>query len=179
MLPSQIGLHRLNLCFAFFVAIVASLDISGDAIISRNWDCCKPSCSWKFKADVSQPVQSCGIDGKPVDPDAGSGCNDAGSAYQCPEQQPWAINDTFAYGFGGAFIRADLVNGKLEESWCCACYELKFKAESLKGKRMIVQATNTLYDKTDQNRFSLSVSLRQRSRMIVMFVVDQCSDPWK
>lgn len=166
---SQFSAYLSSFCIFISCVIATGLDISGDATISRNWDCCKPSCSWKFKAEVNQPVQACGIDGKPTDPDAGSGCNDGGSAYQCSAQQPWAVNDTFAYGFAGAFIKASVTDGKLEEAWCCACYQLDFTNESLRGKRMIIQATNTLYDKTDINRFSLSVSLLQDRDHVVPY----------
>lgn len=154
---SRFSTYFSALCLLVSGATAAGLNVSGDVTISRNWDCCKPSCSWKFKAEVNQPVQACGVNGQAVDPDAGSGCNDGGTAYQCPSQQPWAVNDTFAYGFGGAFLRGALTNGKLEEAWCCACYQIDFTDESLKGKKMIMQAVNTLYDKTDKNRFSLSV----------------------
>ena len=124
---------------------------------TRFWDCCKPSCGWKEKGPVDQPVLSCGIDNKPIDINAGTGCN-GGAAYLCSDQQPWAINDTFSYGFAGAFIMRDLTGGQVEEAWCCACYQLDFTSDPLRGKSMIIQASNTAYDITTSNRFSLAVS---------------------
>ncbi|CAI6268969.1 unnamed protein product [Periconia digitata] len=134
----------------------ANLNVSGDAVTTRFWDCCKPSCGWKLKAPFSRPVQSCGIEDKPIDIDAGTGCN-GGTAYQCSDQQPWKVNDTFSYGFAGAFIKPELTGGKIEDAWCCACYQLDFTSEPLKGKTMIVQASNTAYDVTSTNRFSLAI----------------------
>ncbi|KAI4137357.1 MAG: hypothetical protein L6R39_007333, partial [Caloplaca ligustica] len=55
----------------------------------------------------------------------------------CSSQSPWAINSNLAYGF--AAVTAS--NPK-----CCACYKLTFTSSSIKGKTMIVQATNTGYD---------------------------------
>lgn len=103
------------------------------------------------------PVQSCNIEDKPTDMAAGTGCN-GGTAYQCSNQQPWAINDTMSYGYAGVFITPDLTHGGIEGAWCCACYQLDFTEEPLKGKSMIVQASNTAYDITTTNRFSLAVS---------------------
>ncbi|KAL8681484.1 MAG: hypothetical protein Q9224_006851 [Gallowayella concinna] len=52
----------------------------------------------------------------------------------CSDQSPWAINDNLAYGF--AAVTAD-------NPTCCTCYKLTFTSTSIKGKTMIVQATNT------------------------------------
>ncbi|KAF1951079.1 barwin-like endoglucanase [Byssothecium circinans] len=149
-----------NILFLLDLFIVtvgcANVNISGDAVTTRFWDCCKPSCSWKNKGAVSKPVLSCGINDKPIDIEAGTGCT-GGTAFQCSDQQPWAVNDTFAYGFAGAFITPDLTGGKIEESWCCGCYQLDFTSDPLKGKTMVIQASNTAYDIKTTNRFSLAV----------------------
>ncbi|KAI4657609.1 hypothetical protein J4E90_007171 [Alternaria incomplexa] len=141
--------------FAVF-ARCAHLNYTGEAVTSRFWDCCKPSCGWNGKADFSSPVESCTADDKPTDDAAGTGCN-GGSAFQCSSQQPWAINDTVSYGYAGAFILPELTHGGIEGAWCCACYQLDFTSEPLIGKSMIVQASNTAYDVTDRNRFSLAI----------------------
>jgi len=133
------------------------LNVSGEAVTTRFWDCCKPSCAWKEKAPFNRPVLSCSIDDKPIDAAAGTGC-EGGTAYLCSEQQPWAVNDTFAYGFAGVFIMPSLTGGKIEDAWCCACYQLDFTSDPLRGKTMIVQASNTAYDIHTDNRFSLAVS---------------------
>ncbi|KAF2873046.1 endoglucanase 1 precursor [Massariosphaeria phaeospora] len=127
------------------------LAFSGEAITTRFWDCCKPSCGWKQKAPFSRPVLSCGIDEKPLDIAAGTGCN-GGNAYLCSDQQPWVVNETFSYGFAGIFLP-----GHNEDFWCCSCYQLDFTSDPLRGKSMIVQASNTAYDINTANRFSLAV----------------------
>jgi hypothetical protein len=140
------------------LARCAKLDYSGEAVTTRFWDCCKPSCGWSYKASVSSPVLSCAADGKPVDLNAGTGCN-GGPAFQCSEQQPWAINDTLSYGFAGVFLTKNITHGATEDAWCCACYQVDFTSEPLRGKRMIVQASNTAYDINTANRFTLAVCL--------------------
>ncbi|KAF2639235.1 endoglucanase [Massarina eburnea CBS 473.64] len=151
-------LRNILFLLDLFVIIVgaANVNISGEAITTRFWDCCKPSCAWKNKGTVSRPVLSCGIDDKPIDIDAGTGCN-GGTAYQCSNQQPWSVNDTFSYGFAGAFIKPELTGGKIEDSWCCACYQLDFTSDPLRGKILVVQASNTAYDINTANRFSLAI----------------------
>jgi hypothetical protein len=43
-------------------ATIAAADVSGSGTTTRYWDCCKGSCSWTGKADVSNPVTTCNID---------------------------------------------------------------------------------------------------------------------
>jgi hypothetical protein len=142
-----------NIIFLFLSLCSAELiDFSGETITTRFWDCCKPSCSWNGKARFTQPVQTCSKDESPLkDFSAGTGCN-GGNAYSCSDQQPWAVNDTLSYGFAGIFIQ-----GHVEDFWCCACYRLDFTSEPLLGKSMIVQASNTAYDVSTSNRFSLAI----------------------
>ncbi|KAF2689182.1 glycoside hydrolase family 45 protein [Lentithecium fluviatile CBS 122367] len=132
------------------------LNYSGEAVTTRFWDCCKPSCAWKDKAAFSRPVLSCTADDKSTEIDAGTGCN-GGTGFQCSNQQPWSVNDTFSYGFAGVYIKPELTGGKIEDAWCCACYQLDFTSEPLRGKSMIIQASNTAYDVKTDNRFSLAV----------------------
>lgn len=147
------------LVLELFVALAgcADLNYGGEAVTTRFWDCCKPSCGWRGKASVSSPVDSCSADNQPISLDAGTGCN-GGTAYACSQQQPWAINDTLSYGFAGVYLTQDIVGDATENAWCCACYQLDFTSEPLIGKRMIVQASNTAYDVNTANRFSLAVS---------------------
>jgi len=120
-------------------------------VTTRYWDCCKPSCSWSNKARVTRPVLTCAKDNKPLaDPNLRSGC-DGGPAFACGNQSPFAINSTFSYGFAAVAI-----NGKTEYQTCCACYELVFTSPPVKGKRMIVQATNIGYD-LGNNHFDIAI----------------------
>ncbi|KAK4626309.1 Endoglucanase [Fulvia fulva] len=114
-------------------------------------DCCKGSCAWPGKADVSQPVTTCDKNDQPItDIDAKSGC-DGGDAYMCSSQSPWVVSDSLAYGF--AAVSAP---GGSESSICCACYELTFTSTSIAGKKMIVQATNTGSD-VGEGQFDLAM----------------------
>ncbi|CBX93072.1 hypothetical protein LEMA_P039730.1 [Plenodomus lingam JN3] len=151
-------LHKIILSVKLFAVLAqcAHLNYSGEAITTRFWDCCKPSCGWKGKADFTRPVLSCTADDKPADIAAGTGCN-GGTAFQCSNQQPWAVNDTLSYGFAGTFITTELTGGSVESAWCCACYQLDFTSEPLIGKSMIIQASNTAYDINTANRFTLAV----------------------
>lgn len=156
----SISQRNFFLVMELFVVLArcTNLDYSGEALTTRFWDCCKPSCGWKGKASVSNPVGSCTADDKPISLDAGTGCK-GGTAFACSQQQPWAINDTFSYGFAGVYLTKDVVGGATEDAWCCACYQLDFTSEPLRGKRMIVQASNTAYDINTANRFTLAVRL--------------------
>ncbi|KAF2033160.1 endoglucanase [Setomelanomma holmii] len=148
--------HAYLLSLLAGLAIATDYNVSGEAITTRYWDCCKPSCGWKYKADVFNPVATCSKNGTTVDVNEGTGCS-GGNAFQCSSQQPWAVNDTLAYGFAGAFLLPALAGEKLEEAWCCACYQLDFTSDPLKGKSMIIQASNTAYDITTANRFTLAI----------------------
>lgn len=130
----------------------AKVENNGTALTSRYWDCCKPSCGWKFKADFNEPVRSCDKDNNPLDsPDKGTGCN-GGDAFACADHTPWAVNDTFAYGFAGAYL-----SGGMEKDWCCTCFKLTFRDEALAGKTFVIQVTNTDYDVLTDNMFTFAV----------------------
>ncbi len=124
----------------------------GTAITTHYWDCCKPSCSWPGKAAVSAPVAACSADDSPLaDLMERNGCDENGSAFTCSNQQPWAVNDTLAYGFAAAHM-----SHTTEVSTCCACYQLAFHSGALQGKSMVVQVTNTGAD-LGSNHFDIAV----------------------
>ncbi|KAG9502294.1 hypothetical protein J7337_005121 [Fusarium musae] len=123
---------------------------SGSGHSTRYWDCCKPSCSWSGKAAVNAPALTCDKNDNPIsNTNAVNGCEGGGSAYACTNYSPWAVNDELAYGFA-----ATKLSGGSEASWCCACYALTFTTGPVKGKKMIVQSTNTGGDLGD-NHFDL------------------------
>ena len=128
---------------------------SGTGTTTRYWDCCKASCGWKGKitlASGSNPVSSCDAQDRPTSNyDAASGCN-KGATYMCSNQSPWAVSDSLSYGYA-----ATTISGGKESTWCCACYELTFTSGAVKGKKMVVQATNTGGD-LGANQFDLAVS---------------------
>ncbi|KAF3933969.1 Endoglucanase-5 [Dactylella cylindrospora] len=126
--------------------------LSGTGSTGLYWDCCKPSCAWPEKGPwLTHPVDTCNKDDSPLEGfTAGSACGQGGTAYVCNDQQPWAVNDTFSYGFISAYIV-----GATEFDWCCSCYELNFINNGVAGKRMIVQASNTGYDDPSRNIFGV------------------------
>lgn len=96
---------------------------------------------------MTSPVKTCDVHGKAItDVNAQSGCN-KGTAYMSSSQVPWAINDNLAYGFTA-------VSGSNPS--CCSCYQLTFTSGEIKGKKMIVQATNTGGD-VGATQFDLAV----------------------
>ena len=81
-------------------------------------------------------MKTCDKQDNPLaDADAKSGCEPGGKAYMCTDQTPWAVDDNLAYGFGAISAK--------EEVKCCQCYKLTFTSSAIKGKSMIIQATNT------------------------------------
>ncbi|KAL8803275.1 MAG: hypothetical protein Q9200_006285 [Gallowayella weberi] len=131
-------LAALAAVLASSARIVAGVASSGSGQTTRYWDCCKPSCAWA-RDGLTAPVKTCDIKDKPLanGVTAQSGCQNGGTSFMCSDQSPWAINDKLAYGF--AAVTAD-------NPTCCTCYKLTFTSTSIKGKIMIVQATNTGYD---------------------------------
>lgn len=126
---------------------------SGSGKTTRYWDCCKPSCGWPGKGNSPSPLKTCDKNDRPLS-DGGntkSGCDNGGGAYMCSNQSPWAVNETLAYGWAAVNIV-----GSNEAAWCCACYELTFTSGPVKGKKLIVQATNTGGD-LSSNQFDLAV----------------------
>jgi hypothetical protein len=107
-----------RILFTFFILVK---HVSGESgVTTRYWDCCKPSCAWPGKAQVSEPIRTCNKQDlwpNPLDSNAASSCGD-GDAYACSNNGPWAVNNDLAYGFAAAKLR-----GKSEKDWCCTCYE--------------------------------------------------------
>ncbi|KAF3148194.1 hypothetical protein TWF594_001388 [Orbilia oligospora] len=131
----------------------AKTSVSGVAQTSLYWDCCKASCSWADHGFfVGNPINTCDINGtRLTDWNLGTGCSD-GESFSCQDQIPWAVNETFSYGFVGAFI-----NGYGERTWCCGCYELEFTDGPIKGNKMVVQASNTNYDAKGYSQFNFGI----------------------
>jgi hypothetical protein len=120
-----------------------------DGYATRYWDCCKPHCSWADNVPAGmEPLRTCTIDGftlNPDDPDATSSC-EGGTSFACYKFTPFIVAEDLSYGFA-ATSSGDV---------CGRCFEMQFTghghyddtpgAVALKGKRMIVMATNIGYD---------------------------------
>lgn len=105
------------LALATGLASVTGAQSSGSGTTTRYWDCCKGSCSWPDKADVSSPVAICDKNDSPIsDFNTASAC-DGGDAHMCSDQSPWVVNDNLAYGF------AAVSAGGSQSDTCCSCFE--------------------------------------------------------
>lgn len=120
---------------------------------TRYWDCCKAHCGWKGNVNAAtDPLQSCDKNDQSHGPnyDIVSACQTPAekSAFTCYDERPWAVSDTLAYGFAAVPANGDI---------CGRCYQLEFDGTghsnqqdagsvALKGKTMIVQATNIGFD---------------------------------
>ena len=131
------------------IAIISyTFCLSGFA--TRYWDCCKPSCGWKENAPTNT-ARSCDIGMNVIyDYSAQSKCQ-GGPATTCLSQIPMIINDYLAYAFAAAPGDGPNVCGK--------CFQLSFNGEGkyetrlnhqkLRGKKLVVMASNIGYDVTN------------------------------
>ncbi|XP_066247269.1 endoglucanase-like [Euwallacea similis] len=142
----------------FIITVICALAIgeanaliSGSGTTTRYWDCCKPSCAWKENVGNLDPVHSCAKDGVTiVAASVSSGCDSDGTAYVCNNLQPWAVNDSFAYGFVAASF-----TGGADNSQCGICLKLTF-TNNLAGKTFVVQNVNTGGD-LGSNQFDIQI----------------------
>ena len=130
-----------------------------DGWFTRYWDCCKPSCSWPQNHLIPNDYRTPQCDANNfLNPKVykESGCdrrNGPEAGFACFNQGPWqdASDPTLSYGF----IALPSVSGS-----CNTCFEIDFSSSAgyyapgdegsrrLRGKRMIVQATNIGSDVT-------------------------------
>lgn len=110
---SKLSLPGLLVAFCIF-----RVGKSTSRITTRYWDCCKPSCAWPGKAQMSKPVNTCNIQDQYDYNSNTQSAYGGGSAYTCSNQEPWALNDGLVYGFVAVKL-----SGKSEWDWCCACYK--------------------------------------------------------
>lgn len=129
-----------------------------DGHLTRYWDCCKPHCAWSGNTPAGvDPLPSCAVKSKRLtDINAVSSC-DSGDGHMCHDLAPWKVNNSLSYGFA-ATPAGDV---------CGRCYEVEFTgvshnapadpgSQAIKGKRMIVQATNIGYD-VESGQFDLLI----------------------
>ena len=149
MRPSWFGVVLLFSSIGFLV-----VHAEQNGVTTRYWDCCKPSCSWNNKAKVNRPVETCTSENIPFSYPNGvndkSAC-DGGNVYSCASQGPFNVSQTLSYGFAAARLQ-----NVGEDVTCCACYELTFTTSMIKGKKMVVQVTNTGYD-LGKNHFDIAI----------------------
>ncbi|KAK6346667.1 hypothetical protein TWF696_006785 [Orbilia brochopaga] len=126
--------------------------LSGESFTSMYYDCCKPACAWPTQGRFISGLRTCNANDQHIlDDTAGNYCG-GGPASSCIDQTPWAVNDSFSFGYASIFIR-----GADSTEWCCSCYALEFLDSAIKGKKMIVQGINVNYNEDQINWFSLTV----------------------
>ena len=115
---------------------------SGSGWATRYWDCCMPSCGWNENSG-GNPTMYCDAKGKNRVEGGQSICS-GGQNTTCTSQIPIIVNDKVAYAFA-AVPAAD--GGK-----CGKCFALEFTGEgkyetkanhqALRGKTLVVMASN-------------------------------------
>ncbi len=131
---------------------------SGSGWATRYWDCCKPSCSWTENAGSGNEARMCTASGSKISNYNETSICNGGSASTCTSQIPIVVNDNLAY----AFAAVPASNG----GSCGKCfaltfdgtgkYETKAPHQSLKGKVLVVMASNVGTDVT-QGQFDVLI----------------------
>ncbi len=123
---------------------------SGSGWATRYWDCCKPSCSWTENAGSGNEARMCTANGSKISNYGETSICEGGSASTCTSQIPIVVNDNLAYAFAAVPASNGGACGK-----CFALtfdgtgkYETKAPHQSLKGKVLVVMASNVGTDVT-------------------------------
>ncbi|MBR5692850.1 MAG: glycosyl hydrolase family 5 [Fibrobacter sp.] len=109
---------------------------------TRYWDCCMPSCAWNENAG-GNPTKTCDAKGKNFTQGGQSICS-GGQQTTCTSQIPIIASDKVAYAFA-AVPAAD--GGKCGKCFALTFtgegkYETKANHQALKGKTLVVMASN-------------------------------------
>ena len=134
--------------------------MSGNGYATRYWDCCKPSCSWSNNAGWGNEARHCDKKMNRIsDNNARSMC-DGGESTTCLTQVPFTIDGCDELGFAFASVPGNGPNV------CGKCFLLEFTGEGkyetrlnhrkLKGKKLVVMASNIGYDVVN-NQFDLMI----------------------
>ena len=131
---------------------------SGSGWATRYWDCCKPSCSWTENAGSGNEARMCTASGSKISNYNETSICAGGSASTCTSQIPIVVNDNLAYAFAAVPASNGGACGK-----CFALtfdgtgkYETKAPHQSLKGKVLVVMASNVGTDVT-QGQFDVMI----------------------
>jgi hypothetical protein len=124
--------------------------LSGTGYATRYWDCCKPSCSWTENAGSGNEARECDVNQNVLSSHSTQSICNGGSSSTCLSQIPFTIDGCDNVGFAFAAVPAGTNDA------CGKCYLLTFTGEgkyetkknhqAIKGKKLIVMATNIGYD---------------------------------
>ena len=122
---------------------------SGSGYATRYWDCCKPSCSWTENAGSGNEARQCSVSGSILTDKSAVDVCQGGVAMTCTSQIPFTIDGCDNVGFAFAAVPGN-------SPMCGRCllltfdgtgkYETKANHEALKGKKLLVMASNIGYD---------------------------------
>ena len=117
--------------------------LGASGFASRYWDCCKPSCSWAENAG-GNPARQCDASMNPINDASAKSMCEGGPSTTCLDQIPIVVNDNLAYAFGASPGGGPNVCGKCFQLTFTGegKYETKLNHQKLKGKKLIVMATN-------------------------------------
>ena len=123
---------------------------NGSGFASRYWDCCKPSCSWTDNAGKGNEARECDSNQKLITNKSTKSVCDGGSSSTCLSQIPFTPSGCSTIGYAFAAVPAGT------KAICGRCFELTFTGtgkyetrlnhKKLKGKKLIVMASNIGYD---------------------------------
>ena len=124
-----------------------SSDFAGNGFASRYWDCCKPSCSWPENANGNEARQ-CDKNMNIITDKYSKSMCEGGIATTCLSQIPFIINGCDNIGFAFAACPSNNACGRcaILEFTGEGKYETKKNHQMLKGKKLIVMASNIGYD---------------------------------
>ena len=125
--------------------------LSGSGFASRYWDCCKPSCAWTGNAGAGNEARECDANMNILtNKNSKNICENGGISTTCLSQIPFTIDGCDELGFAFAAVPGG------GPSICGRCFALEFTGEGkyeirtpqkkLKGKKLIVMASNIGYD---------------------------------
>ena len=122
---------------------------SGSGYATRYWDCCKPSCTWTENAGSGNEARQCSVSGSILTDKSAVDVCQGGVAMTCTSQIPFTIDGCDNVGFAFAAVPGN-------SPMCGRCllltftgtgkYETKANHEALKGKKLLVMASNIGYD---------------------------------
>jgi hypothetical protein len=126
---------------------VLSYTLCASGFATRYWDCCKPSCSWKENSG-GNPARQCDASMNNLGDFSAKSMCEGGPATTCLDQIPQVVNDNLAYAFAAAPGAGPNVCGKCFQLTFNGQgkYETKLNHQKIKGKKLIVIASNIGYD---------------------------------
>jgi len=134
--------------------------LSWNGWAGKSWECCKPNCAWTSVAGKGNECKVCDTNGNII-PDGNAKCHcEGGQATTCLSQVPFTESGCSNIGFAFAIVPFP------DPSICGKCFEFTFTGQGryetllnqkkLKGKKLIVMASNIELD-AQEGRFDILI----------------------